>query len=89
MKLIKHNLDFYQSIFVTDIKTLKSEKQGNFMYEKQDHFGNFLVETFKKGDDTYQLWRNHDDSIIQGESVIDIHYCGKLNKYNNEKIYSL
>lgn len=73
-----------QPYLVTDVKLLMETKQGSFMWIKQNHYGDFLIEETKD----FRLWRNNDVNIKEGESKIVIEECSIRTNYNWEIIYT-
>jgi hypothetical protein len=81
-------LEDYQTYFTTDLTQLLKTSQNNLMWLSQSHFGDFLIEkTPNKNNSYWELWRNHDDSINQGEAIIEIYYFGESTNYTREKIF--
>ena len=75
------NIFDYQKYFDTDLKDLIKQRESSIEYLEQNHFGDLLIEKYEDSEEKFQLWRNLDENIQQGEPMIQIEYFGKDNGY--------
>ena len=78
-----------QEFFNTDFDVLKEMAEDDVEYIEQNHFGDLLVETYVEDNERLKLWRNLDENVAQGESLIEVEYHGKLNGYTWETVFTL
>jgi hypothetical protein len=87
-------LNDYQQHFTTDLNLLPTTKQGNLMWLSQNHFGDYLIEEHKQellnGNwERWELWRNLDENVADGEPLIQVMYCGSENSYTSTVKFEL
>lgn len=78
-----------QKFFDTDIEELAEKNENDIEFIEQNHFGDLLVEKTEDGNERFKLWRNLDCNVSQGESTIQVEYCGKLNGYTWETVFEI
>lgn len=83
---MSEELQKLQHLFDTDLENLATLDEDDVEYLEQNHFGDLLVEKSEFDKERYKLWRNLDQNVDQGESLIEIEYSGVRNKWTWETI---
>lgn len=76
----------YQQFFDTDLNDLIKTREDDIEYIEQNHFGDLLIEKYDNNGERYNIWRNLDCNVKEGEPLIQIEYLGKDNGYKWETV---